>query len=386
MSIESNGKSSNVTIPVFRLRRDGGVERYTWEVAAYLARTGHAIRVICGEGGHPPPAVELKLVGHAHPVNTYRGGLAFAAFPPRARLRAALRRDRAVVYGPVGSALPPGVVTTFAVHAAWLRARARHFDDTHLTMFDRSQLAVEWITYHAPRKIVTALSPGCARELAELYGIDSESVVVIPPAVDSEEFSPVSAEERAGARRRWNVDPSAFVVGIAANYAFRNKGVADLISACAKNHSTLVVAGIPDRQHGYYERLAEGAGGDVRFLGAVTEMRAFYGALDVFALPSAYEAYGMAAHEAMACGIATIVSSPAGIAEVATAGLHLATVEPRDVEQLGAAISELQDDERRRRLAVSGSTWAVARTWDHVGAEVVEVIESYRQGAGKRRS
>jgi UDP-glucose:(heptosyl)LPS alpha-1,3-glucosyltransferase len=368
----------DVTIPIFRLRRDGGVERYTWEVAAHLARGGSRVRVVCGRGGYAPKGVETEFIGTAGPINTYRSGLAFTAFPVRARVRIALAHKRSVVYGPVGSMLPPGVVTSLAVHAAWVRARARYFEDSRLTMFDRSQLAVEWLTFHLPRKVVTALSPSNARDLSEIYGVQRDSIVIVPPAIDPAEFSRIRNDERDRCRARWKIDPSAFVVGIAANYAFLRKGVTDLIEACARTDATLLLAGLPDRQYEHYEALARTSRADVRFLGAVDDMRSFYGALDVFALPSVYEAYGMAAHEAMGCGIATIVSSVSGISEVADRTRDLATVEPRDVDGLAATVAALRDDTRRRDLAEHGARWAHSRTWGDVASEIAAVLRTYQ--------
>jgi glycosyltransferase involved in cell wall biosynthesis len=370
----------DVAIPVFRLRRDGGVERYTWEVAASLAAQGHRVQVLCGRdqnGGPVPDGVERVYIGRAAPLNTWRGGLAATAFPALARVRVALGNGRPVPYGPVGSLLPPGVVTAFSVHAAWVRARARVLDDDHLTMFDRSQLAFEQVSYWMPHTLVTALSPRCADDVAEHYGVRRESIVVIPPGIDPDEFFPVLDEERVAARQRFDIRSSDFAVGIAANYAFRNKGVAELLRACARCAVTLVVAGIADRRFEYYEQLAADEGADVRFLGAVEEMRDFYAALDLFALPSTYEAYGMAAHEAMACGIATVVSSVSGIAGLCTESSPLLTVRPHDVDELVSAIEALRDDRGRHDLAERGLQWAHARTWSHVGEDVSQVLALY---------
>jgi glycosyltransferase involved in cell wall biosynthesis len=371
-----------VAIPVFRLRRAGGVERYTWEVAAFLARRGHRVRVVCGRGGRAPDGVECIEIGRARSLNTYRGGLALATFPARARAHLAFARGRPVLYGPVGSLLPPGVVAAHSVHAAWVRARARFLHDSHRTMFDRSQLAIERLSFRMPHTLVTANSPRCADDLADLYGLRRDSIIVIPPGIDPGEFSPMLDEERTRARQRFSIDASAFVVGIAANYAFRNKGVASLVRACARCSVTLVVAGIPDRKLCGYEQLARDEGADVHFVGSVATMRAVYATLDMFALPSLYESYGMAAHEAMACGVATVVSSTTGIAGLSEGNEHLFTVEPHDIDDLAAAIDTLSDDARRRALAEKGARWAHARTWSDVGADVAKAIHNYATHRG----
>jgi UDP-glucose:(heptosyl)LPS alpha-1,3-glucosyltransferase len=244
-------------------------------------------------------------------------------------------------------------------------------------MFDRSQLAFEQISYRMPHTLVTALSPRCADDVAEHYGVRRESIIVIPPGIDPTEFFPVLDDERVAARRQLDIGSSDFAVGIAANYAFRNKGVAELIRACGRCAVTLVVAGIADRRLDYYQDLAAEEGADVRFLGAVAEMRDFYAALDLFALPSTYEAYGMAAHEAMGCGIATVVSNVSGIAGLGAEQSALLTVRPHDVDELVSVIEALRDDGSRHELAGRGLEWAHARTWSQVGEDVSQALEHY---------
>src|SRR5206468_134948 len=115
--------------------------------------------------------------------------------------------------------------------------------------------------------------------------------------------------------------------------------------------------------------------------GSVENMRAFYAALDVFTLPSLYEAYGMAVQEAMACGIATVVSTAAGIVSLVDPGINLLTVAPHGVAELTAAVESLQDDELRGTIAQAGARWARARTWDAVGIEVAQLIRGYGAAA-----
>lgn len=369
--------SCPVAIVAFRLSRTGGIERYTWEVAAALSRLGHDTTVLCGRGGTGPPGVRQIRVGWSAPQNTYRGGVASLAFPILARARSIGRARKVVRYGPVGSLVGPGVIAAHSVHAAWVRARQAHAGESGLTAYDRAQLAIERLTFRRRDAVFTACSPACAEAIAEFYFVESDKIHVVPPGVDTREFGPVGRDERDAARARLDLDPSAFVLGVAANYAFLNKGVGPLIRVAAATSSTLLVAGIADRRLEEYQALANAEGADVRFLGSVERMREFYAALDVFTLPSLYESYGMAVHEAMACGVATIVSTAAGIVSLLDPGTDLVTVAPHDVTELVAAVKSLQDEERRDRIAQAGLHWAQARTWDPVGSEVARLIHGY---------
>jgi UDP-glucose:(heptosyl)LPS alpha-1,3-glucosyltransferase len=373
--------SAPVVVVSFRLSRTGGIERYTWEVAAALMRQGHDTTVLCGRGGTAPPGVRQLSVGWSAPQNTYRGGVASLAFPALARARSVGTAGPAVRYGPVGSLVGPGVIAAHSVHAAWVHARQTHFGRADLSMYDRAQLAIERITFRRRDAIFTACSPACAASLADLYGIDIDDIHVAAPGVDAQEFRRVGAREREAARAHFDLGADSFTLGVAANYAFLNKGVAALIRAAAATSSTLLVAGIPDRRLDEYEAIARAEGAQVRFLGSVANMRRFYAALDAFMLPSLYESYGMAAHEAMACGIATVVSRVAGIVSLVEPGSDLLTVAPHDVDDLIVAVELLQDDARRHGTAARGADWAHSRTWDVVGNEVARLVRRYCDGA-----
>jgi hypothetical protein len=55
------------------------------------------------------------------------------------------------------------------------------------------------------------------------------------------------------------------------------------------------------------------------FLGAQTDVRPFYGAADVFALPTIYDPLPNAALEALACGLPVLTTTTCGAAELLTA-------------------------------------------------------------------
>jgi UDP-glucose:(heptosyl)LPS alpha-1,3-glucosyltransferase len=78
--------------------------------------------------------------------------------------------------------------------------------------------------------------------------------------------------------------------------------------------------------------------------------RPFYGAADVFVLPTMYDPCPHAALEAMACGLPVVTSTKCGVAELLTehdAGLVCAA---RDVEALARHMAALTDEEARRLL------------------------------------
>jgi glycosyltransferase involved in cell wall biosynthesis len=82
-----------------------------------------------------------------------------------------------------------------------------------------------------------------------------------------------------------------------------------------------------------------GVAGRIDWLGFIgEEARArFFMEIDVLAMPSVYECFGVAAAEAMAAGVPVIVSSETGIAEI-VARSEAGVVVAASVESLSAAL------------------------------------------------
>jgi len=369
-----------LAVPVFRIGTFGGIERYILEVATHIARRGHDV-TFYGPGkdlGAIPRGTHGVAVGRGRTPNNISGAWDLVTFGARASAKVWSRQRRAVCYGPQGAVLVPGVITAMSVHKQWVRDRVEALGGPPASPFDRALIATERVSYSLPYLRVTALSPLCADDIARCYGVDRSSITVVTPAIEPDEFRQHDDAEREAARRAVGVGQDRFVIGTVANHAFERKRVASVIRACARPDRTLLVAGVEDRNFAKYEQLAHDVGADVRFLGSVTSMAEFYAALDVFTLPSINEAYGMAVHEAMGCGVATIASDRCGIAQLFEAGTEGIVVDHRSDEALAAAFDELEDDQTRTALGAAGLRWAHRRTWEDASREIEAVLAEGR--------
>jgi N-acetyl-alpha-D-glucosaminyl L-malate synthase BshA len=82
------------------------------------------------------------------------------------------------------------------------------------------------------------------------------------------------------------------------------------------NSKLLMIGDGPERQHA--EELSKQLGlyNEVRFLGKQEQMDEILSIADLFILPSQYESFGLAALEAMACGVPVISTNAGGLGEI----------------------------------------------------------------------
>ncbi|MRR08870.1 glycosyltransferase family 1 protein [bacterium] len=217
------------------------------------------------------------------------------------------------------------------VHATWLELRDRARGGlarlaTALSPWHRYTLAAEAAMFRHPAlRAVICNSRMVRDDIARRFGLGEDKLHVIYNGVDMDYFHPgLGDEHRAAMRRQLNVGletPLILFVGS----GFERKGVPVLIQALprmARHDAVLVVVGRDKAQASLMKRATgAGLGERVRFIGPQKDVRPFYGAADVFALPTLYDPFPNAALEALACGLPIATSSTCGAAELVRAGL-----------------------------------------------------------------
>lgn len=215
-------------------------------------------------------------------------------------------------------------------------------------------------------------------EAAARYAPVGKQVTVVPYGVDLGTFQPRPREAR-----------SEVVVGAVARLS-KEKGLHYLLEAFAvvarhRPEARLVLAGEgPERRR--LERLAArlGLGDRVRFLGEVPheQVPEVLGGLDVFALPSTYEGFGVAALEAAAMELPVVASQVHGIPDVVADGETGLLVRPRDRQALAAALERLvSDPDLRRSLGQAGRAFVSEHySWEENTAQMEAL---YREALGE---
>ena len=128
---------------------------------------------------------------------------------------------------------------------------------------------------------------------------------------------------------------------------------------------------------------------DVLFLGKQDDVESLLAIADLFLLPSEEEAFGLAALEAMSCGVPVIATTVGGVPEVVEDGKCGFLLAPGDVDGMaGACLALLNDRERhqefrhaaRRRAVSHFETSLIVPHYESFYREIADRIP--RQGQG----
>jgi N-acetyl-alpha-D-glucosaminyl L-malate synthase BshA len=107
----------------------------------------------------------------------------------------------------------------------------------------------------------------------------------------------------------------------------------------------------PDRAAAEHQAAIDGLDGVVDFVGEQLDLVMWLSAADLFLLPSSQESFGLAALEAMACGVPVIASNVGGLPDVVTDGVTGFVLHPEDLGGMAErAIDLLTDPERRAAM------------------------------------
>lgn len=142
-------------------------------------------------------------------------------------------------------------------------------------------------------------------------------VHIIAPWIDLTRFAPITPAQRQAARDHFGLTGTAPIVAVVGScQPVKNHDL--LLEALAGGASDIdyvvLHAGTgPCEQQERGQALQLGLEGKVRFLGPVGDVRQVLAASDLFVMPSQREGFGLAALEALACGVPALLSSGSGL-------------------------------------------------------------------------
>ncbi len=374
----------------FPPHHSGGLGVHCYEICREVTRLGHRVTFLSPFAG---PFTPVDGVTFRHPGESVGGK--GPEYPPAywaGELPGSPFADSIDGYNAwVGGLRFDPVPDVIHVHdwfgtrgaAALARAVRRPLVATiHSTEYDRSLghpwahiLEREQAGIDAATRVI-AVSQHLRMQLIQRYHAVPDRVRVI--------YNAVRPSDRLAA-----IDPKTRVVLYVGRLAVM-KGVDTFLRAAAR-----VVPAFPDAlfviagEGPEYGRLVElaarlGIGDRVMFLGKVSddEREILLAGSSVFVLPSVVEPFGIAALEAMAAGVPTIVSKTSGVAEISSGTFR---VDFWDVDEFASRISELLEyPELRRAMGAQGRWEALRAGWPERAEETIAVYREAIDAAGDR--
>jgi UDP-glucose:(heptosyl)LPS alpha-1,3-glucosyltransferase len=289
------------------------------------------------------------------------------------------RRGEALICATGACSLVSDVIHVQFVHRSWARRPERERSLYH-RLLRIYNLVTEWISFR-PHKTYVAISAGVRRELELEYGLSR--VVVVHHGVDAKRFSPPNGDdEKLAFRRKLGLGEESRAIFLYVG-TYERKGLSLVIAAMARlmpqfrKGVLLVAVGAGDRA-AYAERARRlGISEQAIFLPPHPRIEDVFRAADAFVLPTAYEPFGLVILEAMASGLACVVSAQAGAAELIRHGESgLLLQNPHDEAELAARLAELTDLPLRERLGSAARTTALTRSWARVAQEFEAAVNS----------
>ena len=153
---------------------------------------------------------------------------------------------------------------------------------------------------------------------------------------------------------------------------------AQLSNAVRSSHELVVACAAPQTTLDHWNHLAvfQGAGGDIRFTGEVSddELVSLMQQSVLGVMPSLEEGFGLPIAEMVACGTPVLCSSTSSMPEVA--GCEEALFDPYDVSDIAGLLNRALTDESFRTRVLADETERLQR-WsvEHVGGEILSALQ-----------
>ncbi|KAA5536504.1 N-acetyl-alpha-D-glucosaminyl L-malate synthase BshA [Taibaiella lutea] len=191
---------------------------------------------------------------------------------------------------------------------------------------------------------ITAVSENLKEETFKSFEIEKD-ILVIPNFVDAKRFHLTNKEHF----KKMLAPNGERILAHVSNFR-KVKRVEDVLAVFQKVHEKmpsklLMIGDGPERQNAEDICRKLGICNDIRFLGKQDQMEEILNIADLFLLPSQYESFGLAALEAMACGVPVISSNAGGLPEINIHGKTGYLADVGDVEAMAKFAIQILEEE-----------------------------------------
>lgn len=300
----------------YRITLRGGLETRLVNYTNYLVEQGHEVRIICaknkGEVTFPQSVKIVRL-----PLGITPKALRMLAF--NYRIKRYLAKNHFDFSLSLGRTYYQDAVLAPSNHQGYLDAM--NMSGNRLT---------DWVQNYLDRKtcekskIIFAASSMIKEEMIKYYGAKRETLHVLFPPLNTDNFTIPTVAERRFLRNKYDLDFGTKVFAfVSASHHRKGLDILLKVFELLKNENVmLLIAGYPEVK----TDLA-----NVRFLGFLKSPELIYHLADFTLHPARYEPFGQIISESLACGTPTIVSDRVGAKEIITpdVGQVLDSLDPK---------------------------------------------------------
>ncbi|QDU81215.1 Lipopolysaccharide core biosynthesis protein RfaG [Polystyrenella longa] len=298
--------------------RHGGSERYCVNLSRQLKKRGHDVSVI----GHTIDE-ELQDEVEFIPVrrNMMMSSTKNRSFAENCG-KEVKKRKFDLVYG-IGRAFGLDAVrVTERLQSHWLRVnykpqwryQMQTWNPRHRTLVEMERQ----IYQSSDTKRIITQSQLDRRLVMENYGISEEKIRIVYNGVDLGQFNLAQRDSRDEIREELALSSDQKLM-VFASMDFPGKGLRYIIESLSRmQEDNVVLAVLGKGPIPQYQAIAKEfhVQERVQFLGRRSDIQRFYGAGDLFILPTAYEPFPNVNLEAMACGLPVLTTSTSGGADI----------------------------------------------------------------------
>ncbi|MBI5779442.1 MAG: glycosyltransferase family 4 protein [Planctomycetes bacterium] len=366
----------------------GGVERYAYNLADYLAKEGDEIHIFCHRVFEKPKSDKITL--NIVPTFPFYSPLKYLFF---ARNVAKMLNDQGfdiiqhfgrTYYCASGPTRPVSQVYRigYGCHWEYLKYRYPSMNNIfgriiqHLNPRNRIVMHLERKSFaEARRSHIVSGKSACSEvicnskrgkeEVQRYYHIADENIRVIYNAVDLNRFNVGNSERyRSQTRSKMELEESDTVLLFVGNnfemkgLRFAIEGMA-LVPADKRSHIKLLVVG--DGNAARYRAVAKkyNIEGQVLFAGSQSQIERYYAASDIFLFPPLYEPSSNVCLEAMASGLPVITTRINGVSEIISNATDSFIIETSsDTKTIAEKIIFLLDQARRKSISKAAALTA----------------------------
>lgn len=313
-----------------------------------LVSGGHRVDIACNDHDLPLDPFYGKLGCRFHPISFSRSPLSPDNLRAWGQLKAVIRQGG---YDVVHCHTPNASVITRLVCRKFRKGGLKVFYTAHGFHFYKGAPLLNWLAYYPVEKL-------CSRFTDKLITINREdcqlatnrfhagSVHHVPGVgIDLSQYKNASID-RKEKRREIGVPENAFLL-LSVGELNKNKNHQIIIRAMARLDRPDVhyaIAGTGPEQENLLKLARElGISDQVHLLGYRRDIPALNRAADVFCFPSHREGLGLAAIEAMACGLPLLTSNIHGINDYSQDGVTGFKRAPTDADGFASAMGKLHD-------------------------------------------